>query len=749
MPDVFEHLKLAFADSYAIERELGSGGMATVYLAEDLKHDRQVAIKVMRPELGTRGYTSDRFLREIRIAAKLTHPQILPLHDSGERDGFLYYVMPYLGSESLRHRIDREKQLPIYEAIRITQAVAGALDYAHRRDVLHRDVKPENILFSEGQPVVADFGVARAISTGAEHLTEGGVAVGTPAYMSPEQASADRDLDRRSDLYSLACVLYEMLAGRSPFAGSNARATMARHAIESVPPIRAIRANVPAAVEQALIKALAKVPADRFATTVEFAAALVAPVSGVTTVPAGLGGPVRSTIAVLPFVNASPDPENEYFSDGMTDELINALANVEGLQVASRTSVFALKGARKDVRSIGSLLDVAAVLEGSVRKAGDRLRMTVQLTNVDDGRLIWSERYDRKLEDTFAIQDEIAASMVKTLRTTLLGDLGDPAPRRYTGNVKAYNLYLRGRYYWNRRPEGIPSAIKYFEEAIAEDSDYALAYTGLSDSYAIQLDYRAVPVEEGMRRAKEEARKALQLDDNLAEAHTSLAWVTFIYDWDWVSAGREFTRAIELNPRYATARQWYAWLLTAMGRFDEALAESHAAVELDPLSPAARRSLGWVHYYGRQYEPALAHLHRAIEMDPTSEETHRVLGLAYMQKGMYDDASAAIREALSLSDESTYALAALGYIEALSGRKGEVQAVLDELNKRAEDRYVSPVAFVTLYVALGNVDEALFWLDRAHEARRGWLVYLNVEPLLDPIRSDSRFAGLVKKMGLA
>ncbi|HEX2250723.1 MAG TPA: protein kinase [Gemmatimonadales bacterium] len=748
MTVVPEQLQAAIGDRYRIEEEIGRGGMAAVYLAEDLKHGRKVAIKVLLPS-GTQSYEPQRFLREIRIAARLSHPQILPVHDSGECDGLLYFVMPYAGCETLRDRLNREGQLPIDAALRITRAVAAALGYAHRHNVIHRDIKPENILLQEGEPVVADFGVATAMSAaGGEnvYITDRGFAVGTPAYMSPEQASAERDLDGRSDLYSLACVLYEMLAGRPPFAGSSPRATMARHAIEQPAPIRSLRPTVPLAVELAVQRALAKSPDERFANMDEFCDALVGPVS--VPVPVASWSSTRA-IAVLPFVNASADPENEYFSDGLTDELINALAKVEGLQVASRASVFALKNQHLDTRTIGERLKVSTLLEGSVRKAGNRLRITVQLSSVGDGRTLWSERYDREMADIFAIQDEITQAIVQTLRATFLGDLGDPTPVRYRANVRAYSLYLKGRYWWNRRTQAdTVQAVKYFEQAIAEDSAYALAYTGLADSYALEIDYSGAPVKSGLERAKLEARKAIQLDETLAEAHTSLAWVTFIYDWDWVEAEREFTRAIQLNPRYSTARQWHAWFLLAMGRLDEALAEGRAAVELDPASVSIRRSLGWLQYYAQQHERSLENLRRALAMDPNAEETHRLLGLVYMVREMYEEARASFHEAIALSPNHTVALAGLGQVAARQGRVDEAREYLRQIHDLAQQRYVSPVAFIKLYAALRDSDSGLRWLERAYDERRGYLAYLKIEPDLDPFRSDPRFQRLLERMRL-
>jgi serine/threonine-protein kinase len=747
--ELLQGLRAAIADRYRIEEEIGRGGMAAVYLAEDLKHGRKVAIKVLLPT-STQSYEPQRFLREIRIAARLSHPQILPVHDSGEWDGLLYFVMPYAGCETLRDRLQREGQLAIDAALRITRAVATALGYAHRLNVIHRDIKPENILLQEGEPVVADFGVATAISAAGGdnvYITDRGFAVGTPAYMSPEQASAERDLDGRSDLYSLACVLFEMLAGQPPFAGSSARATMARHAVEPAPSIRSLRPTVPLAVDRALERALAKASEDRFATMAEFSEALVAPEPPP---PPESRTADRRSIAVLPFVNSSADPENEYFSDGMTDELITALSKVEGLQVTSRTSAFALKNLREDVRTLGSRLNVSTVLDGTVRKSGNRLRITVQLSSVEDGRTLWSERYDREMSDVFAIQDEIAGTIVQTLRSTLLGDLGDPTPVRYTANVKAYSLYLKGRFSWNRRTQaGIKEGIRYFEQAIAEDPGYALAYSGLADSYALDLDYRGARVFEGMERAKAEARKAIALDDSLAEAHTSLGWVTFIYDWDWPGADREFSSAVRLNPRYATARQWYSWFLAAMGRFEEALLQGRTAIELDPASVSIRRSLGWLQYYARRYDDALENLRRALALNPTSEETHRLLGLVYLQQGLYDEAAGSFKEALANAEQDALAFAGLGHVAARRGRESEARAVLEELHQRARTRYVSPVAQAGLYVTLGERDHAFEWLEKAYQERRGWLAYLKIEPMLDGLRGDPRFDRLLERMRLA
>ena len=742
-------LASTLADRYGIERELARGGMAAVYLAEDRKHGRKVAIKVLQAELVAH-LGAARFLREIRIAARLTHPHILPLIDSGEAGGLLYYVMPHVPGGSLRQRLAREPRLPLPEAIRIARDVGAALDYAHREGFVHRDVKPENILFADGHAVLADFGIARAAGgVGRDAVTEVGLTLGTPEYMSPEQAAGEQNLGSPSDVYSLGCIVYEMLAGEPPILGPGPRATMAKQVTETPRPLRALRPEVPPHVERALGRALAKDPADRFASAGAFVAAL----QGQGSAP---GGPVSWTaarcIAVLPFVNASPDPDNEYLSDGITDELIAALAGVEGLRVASRTSVFALKGKPQDVRATGALLGAAWVLEGTVRRSGERLRITAQLTSTEDGQLLWSERYDRTFADVFAIQEEIARTIVDTLRVTSFADLAAPAApvaKRYTRSLAAYGLYLKGRYAWNKRTqEDITEAIRYFEQAIAEDPAYAPAYAGLSDSYALQLDYRSVAVADGFARAKEYARKALQLDETVAEAHASLGWALFIYDWDWDGAGREFQRAIELDPRYPTAHQWFAFFLAAMGRLDEALVAGHTALELDPASVSIRRSMGFAYYYARRYDQARYHLSRALAMNPTAFETYRFLALALAQQGQWAEAERATREAMALPGSGPYTIATLGYVLARTGRRAEAEDQLAELDALRRTGYVSPVAYAMLHLGLEQWPQALDWVERAYQERRGWLAYLKVNPILDPLRGHPGLDVLLRKMRL-
>jgi len=766
VPDLLIGLSSALAGRYRLAEQVGRGGMATVYRAEDLRHDRQVAIKVLHPNLVHSGAETSRFLREIRIAAQLSHPGILPLFDSGEvtvgasgswaegaaamaRDPrpttLLYFTMPFVRGDSLRRRLTRDERLPISDAIAIARSVALALDYAHRQNVIHRDIKPENILLHEGQAVVADFGIARAVSVAAsEDITERGLAIGTPAYMSPEQISAERELDGRTDIYALGCVLFEMLAGVPPFAGASRRPVLLRHLSDPVPSLRDLRPTVTPAVEQAVSRALAKDPADRFETSAQFADALTAPVSIPRPVPRA-----DRALAVLPFANMSSEPDTEYLSDGITEELINALAKVEGLQVCSRSTVFQFKGARDGARELGIRLGAQTVIEGSVRRTGDRLRIMAQLIDVPEGRLLWSERFDRTIGDILAIEEEIARTIVSVLRSRFLGDLADPTPKRYTANVKAYNLYLKGRFAWNQRTQAsMLEAIRYFDAAIAEDPNYALAYTGLSDSYALQVDYRGAPVTEGMRRARQEARRALELDEGLAEAHTSLAWVTFIHDWNWELAGHEFARAIELNPRYASARQWRAWFLMAMGQVNEALAEGHIAEELDPASLGIHGSVGWLYQYARRWDESVLRLRRAVALNPSFDENVWALGVSLMEVGEFDEAERILRDAESLATANFHAFATLGRLAVRQGRRDEAEARLRQLEDIAHSRYVSPVDFIRLHIGLGAHDAVFRRMEQAYEERRGWLTYLRVDPLLDSLRPDPRFSSWLTRMRL-
>ena len=742
MVEVPVSLKDALAERYAIDAEIGSGGMATVYGADDIRHGRRVAIKVLRPELAATLGT-ERFLREIGIAARLTHPHIVPLIDSGTADGMLYYVSQFVTGGSLRNRLKTEGALPVRDALHITEEIGAGLDFAHRSGVLHRDVKPENILFADGHAVLTDFGIARTYSAArGDFRTEEGLVVGTPEYMSPEQAAGESDLTSASDIYSLACVVYEMLTGQPPFSGGPAHTVIARHMTEVPRSARIMRPDLPEGVVRALARALSKNPRDRFATIGAF-------ITGLEDDPAMVVGARMRSIAVLPFVNSSPDPENDYLSDGITDEVIDALSKVKGLRVASRTSVFGLKGKVQDVRAVGALLGVSAVIEGTVRRSGDRLRIAARLSSTEDAALLWSQRFDRTLEDVFTLQDEIAHTIVDALRATMFADLSEPLPQRYAGNALAYSLYLKGRYEWNRRTqEGVTAGIKHFQEAVALDPRYAPAYVGLADSYALHVDYRSVPVREGFELAKSYARKAIELDESLAEAHASLAWSLFIYDWDFPAAEREFKRAIELAPGYATSHQWYAFLLIARGQVEEALIEAHMSQELDPASVSIRRGLGGIYAYARRYEQARYHTERAIAMNPLAEESYRLLGMALFRQEKVDEAERVLRESAALPGAGPYADATLGYVLAQRGKVDEANLICAKLEAAAKTGYVSPVSFGTLSLGLGQWDAALDWIQKSIDERRGWFVYARVNPMFDPVREHPRFQAMMKELKL-
>ena len=744
-------LKAALADRYAVERELGRGGMATVFLAQDLRHRRAVAVKLLRAELAS-PIGPERFLREIEIAAGLSHPHILPLFDSGSTDGLLYYVMPYIEGESLRQRLDRERQLSIEDAVRITREVGEALGYAHSLGFVHRDIKPANILLSHGHALVADFGIARAITAAAgEQLTETGLSLGTPSYMSPEQALGGSEVDGRSDLYSLGCVLYEMLVGDPPFLGHSVQQILARHVMDPVPSPRTVRAAVPLGLEQVLLQALAKTPVDRYATVAQFIEALgTTPVSGPQATVVLRTAPPAQSIAVLSFVNMSGDPDNEYFGDGIAEELINLLSGVRGLHVPSRTSAFAFKGTKTDTRTIGQALNVRTVLEGSVRKAGNRLRITAQLINADDGYHLWSERYDRDIADVFAIQDEISQTIVQALQIQLTPERQKTLLKRHTDNPDAYNAYLKGRYHWNNRPIGTQKAIEYFEQAISIDPDYAMAYTGLADCYSTLGSWEggAMPPREASSKASAKARRALELDDTLGEAHSSMAYVSLHFDWDWPSAERELQRAVELSPSYPTAHHWRSHLAMAMGRVEESLDESKRYLELEPMDVLANFHLIWHHWLARQPEPAIDQGWKTVELHPTAFWPRFFMGLAWEEQERMNEAIEHFENALTMSGGKSICRAALGHAYAVAGARDLAAEALSELEDQSLSQYTPAYDRAVIYAGLEDRDRAFEWLERAYDERSSWMSYLKVEPRLDTLRSDPRFAMLLRKVGL-
>jgi serine/threonine-protein kinase len=700
-----------------------------------------VAVKVLRPEL-TESLGRERFLREIRMAAKLSHPHILALYDSGAADGALYYVMPYVDGQSLRDRLGAGL-LPVADAVRIAEDVLSALAHAHARGVVHRDIKPENILLAGGtHALVADFGIGSAVSdAGGETLTQVGVSVGTPAYMSPEQAVGEA-VDGRSDLYSLGCVLYEMLVGEPPFTGPNVQAVIAKRFVQFPADVMALRDGVPRPVARAVQKVLARTPIDRFHTAAETIAALRE-----VDAPA----PVRATappqsIAVLPFDNLSADKENEYFGDGIAEEIISALAGIDGLQVAARTSAFSFKGRHDDLRVIGEKLNVATVLEGSVRKAGNRLRITVQLIAVADGYHLWSERYDRELVDVFAVQDEIASAIAAKLQVTFdrpaKAERGPATPKQ----VEAYEAYIKGRVAMSRRVM-MPEAARSFERVIALEPHNAKAHASLAETFRLLANFGIVSPTEAIPRAKASIARALELDPRLAEAMSTAAVVAIAFDNDPERAITLWERTLELDPKLAEARVMYAQYGLLFHRNDErrAVAEARRAVDDDPRSgivlALAAQTLGMA---GRLHDARRLAL-EAAEIDDQSTLTNATATLVLAEAGEGDDALRFAQRTLSLSGRATLGLAVCAVAESVCGNPHRADAYHRELCVRAELDAVMFASLTMTATAAGRADEAMEYALRsvdAHELLSGSLLRWKS---FAPLRAHPRFAELVAR----
>jgi TolB-like protein len=771
------------SDRYRVVRQLGHGGMATVYLARDARYDRDVAIKVLNPEI-SQGVAADRFLREIAVAAKLTHPHIAPLLDSGASDGLLWFAMPVVEGRSLRDRLELEDQLPVSEAVRIATEVAAALAYAHAHGVVHRDIKPENVLLSSGSAVVADFGLAKSIVASGEHaLTHTGMAVGTVLYMSPEQATGAEQIDGRSDIYSLGCMLYEMLTGEPPYVGKTMQAIIAKRFSDPVPNARRLRESVSPALDAVIGRAMAKSPADRFQTAEAFSEALVRAVAsseqpvalaphrslrrrlvigGIALValaalvavvvprlrPGRAEGATHQprSIAVLPFANLGDDKEQEYFSAGMTDELLGALSAIKELRIAARSSSYAVKNQASDIRKIGSALNVEAVIEGSVRKVGDHVRVSVELVSVADGFRIWGDTYDKRLSDVFAMQEEIAQAIVAAVQLQLSDRRA--IVRRSTDDVAAYEMYLRGRHAVDTRTaKSLDAAADWFRQAVDRDPLYARAWAGLADVYILQgLNFYAPP-KDAYSKGEAAAAKALALDSTLAEAHTSLGTVRFLYDLDFTGAQTEYQRAIALDPVYPAAHYFYALLLVQR---DPAGAEREAirAQELDPLSPPIAQALGLVRVGAAHYAEAVAPLRSAIALDPNYYFPHAWISIALAHTGAGAEAVAEARRAIQLNPSNTLILGFLGEVYAINGDRASAVEVTAKLDSLSATQPVCGVYVARIFDRLHDADHAFAWLAKAVNAREGQLSQLLYPDGFPYISHDRRFEPLVHQLGL-
>jgi eukaryotic-like serine/threonine-protein kinase len=788
---------------YRIVSLLGKGGMGEVYLGEDTTLGRKVALKLLPA-----AFTSDRerlrrFEQEARAVSALNHPNIITIHEIGqvitEAGGMRYLVTEYIEGETLRQWTERGP-LILSRALDIAVQVASALAAAHTAGITHRDIKPENVMVRpDGLVKVLDFGLAKLTgertgewrSERAAELatlaptpplsTDPGMVMGTVGYMSPEQVRGE-DADAPSDIFSFGCVLYEMVTGRRAFARQTAAETMAAILRDEPPEIAAPDKDLPHELERVIRHCLEKNPAERFQSARDLGFALREMSSGSRRVksvsaPAkahahqavwlaaavalvllslalylftGRGKTIDS-LAILPFANASANPDAEYLSDGIAESIISSLSQLPRLRVMARSTVHRYKGQEIDPRKVGRDLHVDAVLTGNLIQRGETLIIKMELVKVEDGSQLWGEQYQRKFSDVLAVQAEIAKQISEKLRLKLTGEERQRLTKVYTENAEAYQLYLKGRYYWNRRtPESLNKSIEYFQQAIDKDPNYALGYAGLADSYSmLGSPVGGVSPREKFPKAKAAALKALELDDTLAEAYAALILVRLRYDWDWLAAEKEIKRAVELNPNYSMTHQLYADYLRVMGRPDEAIAEIKRAQELEPLSLNTNAVVGVHLYFARQYDQAIEQCQKTLDLDQNFAPAHLFLGWAYVQKARYEEAIAAVKKATSLSPSEPRSVSALGYAYAMSGQAGEAMNILDQLKELSRRRYISPHDRAIIYAGLGEKEQAFAWLDKAYADRSWPLPLLKVDPRFDSLRSDPRFADLVRRIGLA
>jgi serine/threonine-protein kinase len=734
---------------YKIVEKIGEGGMGVVYKAEDTKLGRPVALKFLASHALGEGEHRERLVREAKAAAMLSHPSICTVYEIDEAGGDTFIAMEFLDGQSLKEILETGPMGPA-QAVHVAIQIADGLKEAHSKGIVHRDIKPANIvLTSGGHAKITDFGIAK--SAGFSKLTKTGTSLGTVAYMSPEQGKGG-DVDGRSDIWSLGVVLYEMLTGRVPFEADYEQAVLYKVMNEDPPPVEGLIARVPAGLKAVIERALKKDSSERYQSPGELVSDLkevkARGPSGAPAPDAARGDDIPS-IAVLPFANLSSDPENEYFGDGLAEELINSLARIEGLRVAARTSAFRFRGKEEDIREIGPQLNVTHVLEGSVRRSGNRIRVTAQLINVDDGYHLWSERYDREFADIFAIQDEITDAIVRQLEVKLLTRSGDPIVKRYTDDLDAYSLYLKGRYYWHSlTAEGWAKCKDMFEKAIELDPNFAGAYVWLAIHSASQAFWGDLPPRQAFAGAKGLAKKALELDPNLPEAYDLMGVYSTFYDWDWKAGEAAYKRAIEIEPGvegmfYVN----YALSLAANGRPEEALGMGELAVKLDPLSPVIASWVGALPCYVGRAGDSVRKLEEAVALDPDYWQSHYFLGYAHLYGEDFENAIISAQEAVDLSGGAQTAMMVLACARYLNGDRSEGDKLYGQLLERSRRGYVHSSLFAALHWARGEPDESLKWTKKAIEERDVWLGFHKVDPPCIRL-TDPRIVSALREVGL-
>ena len=822
---------------YEIRAKIGEGGMGEIYLAEDTKLNRKVAIKILPAEVAADQDRMRRFVQEAKAAAALNHPNIAHIYEIGEAAGLKFIAMEFIDGQTLRQLI-HAGQTDQAKLLRYLQHAAEGLAKAHAAGIVHRDLKPDNVMITaDGHAKVLDFGLAKLVEpqrssgTGSSDIatailkqhSKPGMILGTVGYMSPEQAQG-QSVDQRSDIFSFGCILFEAVTGQRAFEGKDVIDSLNKIIREPVRPISDLNPSAPTDLQRVVRRCLAKDPDERYQTIKDVAIELkevrrelkgAAEVD--TTVPppsnkfgvSSSGGKVSSaqtslpaasspgtrassaeylvsgikqhklavvitvlvlvagaivffyfqharntevaieSIAVLPFVNQDNDPNVEYLSDGLTESIINGLTRLPNLKVSPRSSVFRYKGKETDPLKAGNELGVRAVLTGRLQQRGDDLVVSAELIDVRDNKQLWGEHYQRKISDLLAVQGDLARDISAKLRPTLSGDEQGKLKRRYTDNVEAYQLYLKGRYFWLRfTPEDHKKATEYFNQAIAKDPGFALAYAGLGDTYGASATNGWISPREGYPKGKIAAKRALEIDDTLAEAHTTAGALTMFYDLDWTAAEREYKRAIELNPSYPISYEVYSYLLSATGRLDEAIKMAQRGADVDPLSVVLADDVSGAYYLARRYDEAIKQLEKSLEIDPNHFGGYMALGQVYEAKGMHEEAIKSLQKAIGIGGRTSGVLAPLGRAYAASGKKVEAQKILTELKEMAKQTYVSSYDLAILYVGLGDKEHALEQLNKAYEDRAGWIMDINVEPVFDSLRSDPRFAELVSRMKL-